>query len=123
MAAVITTALIAAPLITRIDAVLPAQSFAGPVVAVAFADAQAPAALRPAVYSKPRAAGRLSTNPLSGVAMLPAAVGTSGNLRSTPELSVVAGRKPLSRRLTGWLVGDGTHSIRPFPSVTVAARP
>ena len=26
-------------------------------------------------------------------------------------------RKPLSRRLTGWLTGNGTHSVRPFPTI------
>jgi hypothetical protein len=27
-------------------------------------------------------------------------------------------RKPLARRLAGFLTGDGTHSIRPFPTVS-----
>ena len=27
-------------------------------------------------------------------------------------------RKPLGRRLAGFLTGDGTHSIRPFPTVS-----
>jgi hypothetical protein len=125
VAAVMTTALIAAPLITPVDAVLPAQSFAGPVATVAVADVQAsrelPRAVRPAARSKPRTPSGLATTPLLMVAAQPPPIGTSGSLRVTADTPAAAGRKPLSRRLTGWLVGDGTHSIRPFPSVSVAA--
>jgi hypothetical protein len=27
-------------------------------------------------------------------------------------------RRPLARRLAGFLTGDGTHTIRPFPTVS-----
>jgi hypothetical protein len=145
LAAVITTALIAAPLIHPPDAALPAQSFAGPVSAIAIAEAQLPPALQvtPAfrraertalARANVRPAGRLSGRPLSaslapvaaaleGVALpLPHAVGTSGSVQVTPEPPARAARKPLSRRLGGWLIGDGTHSVRPFPSVA-SSRP
>jgi hypothetical protein len=125
VAAVMTTALIAAPLITPVDAVLPAQSFAGPVPAVAFANTQTPPelarAMRPATRSKPGTPARLVTNSLSTVGAQPLAVATSGSLGVAADSPAVPRRKPLSQRLTGWLVGDGTQSIRPFPSVNVAA--
>jgi hypothetical protein len=138
VAAVITTALIAAPLVSPsvrgaagwADAALPAQSYAGPVIAVAVADTQGWPALRivsrPPASSNVRPAGRLSAHALPAVALpavavpavaVPEAVGTSGEGPITPEPAARGIRKPLSQRLSGWLVGDGSHSIRPFPSI------
>lgn len=112
VAAVITTALIAAPLIvpgavretgTWGEAALPAHSFAGPVAAVALADAP-------------------SSQHLSVVARPSQVTGTSGTARAASDVPRRAARKPISRRLTGWLVGDGAHAIRPFPTVA-SSRP
>jgi hypothetical protein len=134
-AAVITTGLIAAPLLTQVrdgmnpwaEAALPAQSFAAVVAPVAIADARASRVPRESsrptgARVKARPASRLSTSPLTGFAPQPLAVGTSGTVRAAADVPAPAPvRKPLSRRLTGWLTGDGTPSVRPFPSV--AGRP
>jgi hypothetical protein len=117
-AAVITTALIAAPLLTPpsvletdpwAGATLPAQSFAGPVAAVALADTH------PA--PRPRREVRPSTHAVSAALLPSRPIGTSGIVPAVADVSSRAARKPLSRRLTGWLTGDGTHTVRPFPSV------
>jgi hypothetical protein len=132
-AAVVTTALIAAPFVTPVrdgmnpwpDPALPAQSFAGVVASVAISDASAYRASQepsPSIVAraKPRPAARLSTSPVAAIAPQPLAVGTSGTLRPAADVSAQgAVRKPLSRRLTGWLTGDGTPKVRPFPSVSV----
>jgi hypothetical protein len=127
-AAVVTTALIAAPLIgpspgssgdVASEGTLPAQSFARVVTAVAVAGPSA-SSVRP---DRPRAAraklrtvsGRLQATPVSTIAMQPAFVAASADLRATSERA--GSRKPLSRKLTGWLTGDGTVSVRPFPTV------
>ena len=122
VAAVITTALIAAPLVTPPSetadvASLPAQSFAAAVAAVAVGDMQTSPVVRERIRvaasrARLRASTRFASAAVAPIAVLPQAVGTSG---ATPAS---APRKPLSRRLTGWLTGDGTHTVRPFPSVT-----
>lgn len=124
VAAVITTALIAAPLITPPDdgagpplAALPAASFAAPVAAIAVADVTASSLMReigrtPDSRQRTRPARDDSTAVAPATAAVQVSekpVGTSG--RETP-------RKPLSRRLTGWLTGNGAHTVRPFPSVS-----
>ena len=103
LAAVITTALIAAPILTppsgSVDATfetaLPAESFAGIAMAVAVAQPAAPRG-RPTL--------------VRGVSRAP--IRTEG-----PVMARAVARKPLSRKLTGWLTGDGTHTVRPFPTV------
>ena len=121
-AAVITTALIAAPLLTPTSvldtdpwagATLPAQSFAGPVPAVALADTHA--------APRPRREARPSTRAVSAALLPSRPIGTSGIVPIVADVPSRAARKPLSRRLTGWLTGDGSHAIRPFP--TVQGRP
>ena len=65
-----------------------------------------------------------STSPtwnLSPIATaLPAVVAANENLETpvvvTAQLD--APRKPLARRLAGFFTGDGTHTIRPFPTVS-----
>jgi membrane-associated protease RseP (regulator of RpoE activity) len=128
VAAVITTALIAAPLITSGPdsgdtpplAALPAQSFAAPVAAVAIDDLVVSvegnelARARP-VRRTPRGE-RGDSLALAPMAVPPQRVAMAAGVpRALP-------RKPLSRRLTGWLTGSGTHAVRPFPSVS-ADRP
>jgi hypothetical protein len=54
------------------------------------------------------------------ISLQPAAIGATGYSR---ELAMAADRgaprKAFSRKLTGWLVGDGTVTVRPFPTVSV----
>lgn len=130
VAAVITTALIAAPLLTpppgsvdvSSETTLPAQSFAAAVTAVP-AEATISRALpqRPRVSrARVRVEGTLMASAVPSSVMQPAAVGTSGYagaVDAAPERTGV--RKPLSRKLTNWLTGDGTLSVRPFPTVAV----
>lgn len=126
VAALITTALIAAPLVTPPGdssdspmAALPAASFAAPVATIVVADAAPSPLLREmarATESRRRIRGTRYGSMAAAPAMVVARetpVGTSGR---------DAARKPLSRRLTGWLTGNGTHSVRPFPTVA-ASRP
>ena len=126
-AAVVTTALIAAPFIgaspgsgdVASEAPLPAQSFARVVTAVAVAEP----GVSPTLPDRPRAArprlrtfsARLQATPVTTIAMQPAFVTASADLRATSERA--ESRKPLTRKLTGWLTGDGTVSVRPFPTV------
>lgn len=109
VAAVITTALIAAPLITppaggahvSSETALPAYSFAGVVHAVAVADVDT-RIIRVTPPARARARTRVRTE-IQGIA-------NATNERSEP-------RKALGRKLTGWLTGDGTIAVRPFPTV------
>jgi hypothetical protein len=109
VAAIVTTALIAAPLMSPTPestggapSVLQAQSFAAPVTAVAVADVT----------------GRLAFRDLSQSGR-PLRVRDAG---AAPRATREPSRKPMTRRLTGWLTGDGTHPVRPFPSIP-ASRP
>jgi hypothetical protein len=143
VAAVITTALIAAPLINppssgadvSSETALPAQSFVGAVTAVAVKDAATPIATarRPRAITRGRLRtdGRLIASAVPPMMMQPnviamtqlRTVGTSGyvpGVDAAPERS--GSRKPLSRKVTGWLTGDGSHTVRPFPTFAVAAR-
>ena len=126
-AAVITTVLIAAPFMTPIggghevaDGVLPAQPFAAAVTLVALAENDPESLLvsRDSTRATRRAPGRSRSVAVPSIAVQPEVVGTTGAARVAvvaPARS--ASRKPLSRKLTGWLTGDGTHTVRPFPTV------
>ena len=119
VAAVLTTALIAAPLITPPDsgdarplASLPAVSFAAPVAAVAVADVTPPRA--PHEWTRTTTVGRkLRSRRFDSLTLTPVGV------EPQPVQAAVYAkpRKPLSRRLTGWLTGNGAHAVRPFPTV------
>ena len=134
VAAVITTALIAAPLVTprdtasgmaggSADAVL--ASTVSMVAAVPSPHVVEPSGLRAAAPASPaRRKLRASTGvgpavlnaaPLTSTAYAPVLVPVSANV--TKE----APRKTLSRRLTGWITGSGTHTVRPFPTVRAGA--
>lgn len=134
VAAVVTTALIAAPFITpppgsrgaSSEPTLPAQSFVGVAAAVSVADADPISVVRPRARAAARPARarletRLVANAGPAVAIQAEAIGTSGASGSVAvaEMDVdrETQRKPLARKLTGWLTGDGTHAIRPFPTV------
>jgi hypothetical protein len=59
-------------------------------------------------------------NPGPITTTLPAVVAVNQNLE-TPVVVTArldAPRKPLARRLAGFFTGDGTHTIRPFPTVS-----
>lgn len=125
VAAVITTALIAAPLITppsggadAADGTLPAQSFAGAVTAVAVTEGRRVPRQQAVARPRAHASGRLMAAAVPAIALQPQVVGTSGYTRAglgSPSRS--ESRRPLSRKLTGWLTGDGTHTVRPFPTL------
>ena len=132
VAAVVTTALIAAPLISPTPdgggmplAALPAASYAAPVASVAVADIAGSPILRE--LAKTTARKRLRGTPFNSMTLVPDARQDPG-LAAASEVPVTthaAGeqpRKPLARRLTGWLTGNGTHPVRPFPSIP-AGRP
>jgi hypothetical protein len=124
LAAVITTALIAAPLITPssggpdvAESTLPAQSFAGTVPAIALAE-ERPAAPQQVARARVRASGRLMASAVPAMALQPRVMASTGYARlMTASAARSESRKPLSRKLTGWLTGDGTHTVRPFPTV------
>ncbi|HET7698962.1 MAG TPA: hypothetical protein VFK57_24805 [Vicinamibacterales bacterium] len=108
VAAVITTALIAAPLIlppsgsapVSSEAPLPAQSYAEMVPSVVVADGTLSS---PVVEPRRRAARpRVERSGTMAAAIAP----SRGDVRKT-----------LPRKLTGWLTGDGSVTVRPFPTV------
>ena len=119
-AAVITTALIAAPMIGPYvgneEGGLEAEPHSSLVVAVAVPDA------RPIAVSTTSAsvAGLRPKQPLAPRAV---ATGLDRIVRVSPAQIVAANAassrssKPLGRKLAGLLTGDGTYSVRPFPTV------
>jgi hypothetical protein len=131
VAAVITTALMAAPFVTppsgsadvSPETTLPAQSFARVVAAVAVERASASVALPKsgtAARTRPRPEPRLMAAAVPAIALQPVAVGTSGYSRGAAAVTERAGsRKGLSTRVAGWLVGDGSVTVRPFPTVSM----
>lgn len=134
VAAVLTTALIASPLITPApgsgDAplltALPAESFAAPVAAVAAAAVMESTPRREwrratSVARKLPSTRYVSVAP-APTAVAPRPVATAASTMGTASARRDLTRTTLSRRLTGWLTGSGTHPVRPFPSVS-AARP
>ena len=121
-AAVITMALMVFPFVASpadsADGMLPAQSFAGAAPVVALADRHVAPLSRAVVPARPRATARLMASAVPAIAMQPQVVETSGYMRGLESASLrSAPRRPLSRKLTGWLTGDGTHTVRPFPTI------
>jgi hypothetical protein len=59
-------------------------------------------------------------NPSRITTTLPAVVAVNENLETPVVVTerLDAPRKPLARRLAGFFTGDGTHTIRPFPTVS-----
>jgi hypothetical protein len=128
-AAVITTALIAAPILLPHDAGVPAlvdpvaitaeavpvpaliQSI-GPstlnvhVMPAAVTVTPPPTRRRERPMPPPQA--RLTSRPMTTSAPLLVAVNTTGSRAS----------KPLGKRIAGLFIGDGTYSVRPFPTVS-----
>jgi len=128
-AAVITTALIAAPILLPHDTGVPAlvdpvaitaeavpvpaliQSI-GPstlnvhVMPAAVTVTPPPTRRRERPMPPPQA--RLTSRPMTTSAPLLVAVNTTGSRAS----------KPLGKRLAGLFIGDGTYSVRPFPTVS-----
>jgi hypothetical protein len=130
VAAVITTAMIAAPLVAPepVSVLSVAERSAGsaplpavPVVALSAVPGTA-ILLAPAPVAPPRVRQRAAVR-FDSVLTPPASVRAEEDLAAvTPYYTPVAAaqetpRRPLGRRLTGWLTGNGTHTIRPFPTV------
>lgn len=148
VAAVITTALIAAPLVMPAPDAAPAIAVRQPQMFVAAAAVVAPAA---STSEPPIVAAMAAVTPqrvaVSGRRLRDRgeaiSAGAAPLRRRAPVMSVVARpavesfglapvliaanaarevpRKTLSRRLTGWLIGSGTPAVRPFPSVTTGS--
>jgi hypothetical protein len=128
VAAVVTTALIAAPLMPPTPdggsglppAALPAASYAAPVASVAVADIAGSPILRE--LSRTTARNKQRGTPLKAMTLVPDAsqgpgLALADYVPVTTDRAREQPRKPLSRRLAGWLTGNGTHSVRPFPTV------
>jgi hypothetical protein len=139
VAAVITTALIAAPFITppagsgdvSSETTLPAQSLVSVVPSVTAVSRGVPVRK----IQRPRAATRaaatvapwyvrasvdadrtLMATAMPAMTLQPQVVATAGDTRGDRDTA----RRPLSRRLTGWLTGDGSVTVRPFPTLATA---
>ena len=126
-AAVITTALIAAPILLPHDAGVPAlvdpvAITAEAVPVPALIQSIGPSTLNTHVTpasvtvtparrrERPMAPAqaRLTSRPMTTSAPLLVAVNTTGSRAS----------KPLGKRIAGLFIGDGTYSVRPFPTVS-----
>jgi hypothetical protein len=123
-AAVITAGLIAAPGIAPRDETgatlaarsVPSVSTAPTLVATRFE--------APVLVTGMTAVTRLPTRTALPVRRTPTASSRWVARPATTTATVVAvtarmdvPRKPLARRLAGFLTGDGTHAIRPFPTI------
>ena len=124
VAAVITTALIAAPLVTPAPetALIPAfpivAAMPSPLVVAPGALREfAPASLAARRFRAYESAG----TPVPTAGPLARTAFAASIMRVGSSATRDAPRKTLSRRLTGWLTGSGTHSVRPFPTVRAEA--
>jgi hypothetical protein len=117
IAAVITTGLLAAPFVAgfaaespRVEAVV---TLAGPASIPVLSTPQLPAPSLPS--PAPRHARRTPVLKSTFLAQsMPVAVDTTEkmDLRGRKE-----SRKPLGRKLAGLFVGDGSYTVRPFPTI------
>lgn len=119
-AAVITTALIAAPMVGPYvgsdENELDAAPHASLVMAVAVPDARPIAAVVPALsagttFTEKRRIAARSISAMSRIA--------TASPSTIAAASAAANRssKPFGRKLAGLFIGDGTHAVRPFPTV------
>jgi len=126
-AAVITTALIAAPILLPHDAGVPAlldpatitaEAVPVPLLIQSIGPSTLNAHVTPASVTvtparrreRPMAPAqaRLTSRPMTTSAPLLVAVNTTGSRAS----------KPLGKRIAGLFTGDGTYSVRPFPTIS-----
>jgi hypothetical protein len=143
VAAVITTALMAAPLVNSNGArgssatdpaapVLASAAVAG-IPAVSTSSAAAPVTtltqLTPPAEREPQRTSAPRRRPRAGArsaaltaVAAPVTADSFGNMAyaRVTNASVLdeSSRKPRPRKLVSWLTGDGTHSVRPFPTVS-----
>jgi len=126
-AAVITTALIAAPILLPHDAGVPAlvdpatitaEAVPVPLLIQSIGPSTLNTHVTPASVTvtparrreRPMAPAqaRLTSRPMTTSAPLLVAVNTTGSRAS----------KPLGKRIAGLFTGDGTYSVRPFPTIS-----
>jgi hypothetical protein len=115
IAAVITTGLLAAPFVAgfaaespRVEAVV---TVAGPASIPVLSTPQLPAPSLPA----PRHARRTPVLKSTFLAQaMPVAIDTTDKLDLRGHKD---SRKPLGRKLAGLFVGDGSYTVRPFPTI------
>jgi hypothetical protein len=120
VAATITAGLIVAPAIARRDQAL-ALLASRSVEPIAGAPLLMDARLEPPVVVTPRP--RVRTAGITRHSLTASPVSIATPLATMPEVVTVSARmdvprRPLARRLAGFLTGDGTHTIRPFPTVS-----
>ena len=113
IAAVVTSGLIAAPFITgvvretpRIESVMVISAPAVPLV-------ETPQ-LPPPNVAAPRRARTAPIKASFAARAVPAAFVDAGRMDSAKK---DGSRKPLGRKLAGLFIGDGSHTVRPFPSI------
>ena len=125
-AAVITTALIAAPILLPRDTGVPALVDLATVTAEAvpvplliqsigpstFNTRVTPAALTPAPV---RRRERATASPRIRLASPP--IATSAPVLVAANTTASHASKPLGKRIAGLFTGDGTYSVRPFPTI------
>jgi hypothetical protein len=119
-AAVITTALIAAPMVgpyvDEDEAGLDAAPHASLVMAVAVPDSRQIAAVARSSSARTTASEKrpIAARPLAAMSRL-----ATANPSTIAAASAAAHRssKPFGRKLAGLFTGDGTYTVRPFPTV------
>jgi hypothetical protein len=120
VAAVITAGLIVAPAIAPRDqavALLASRS----VEPIAGSPLLVDVRFEPPVVVTPRA--RVRTAGITRRSLTSSPVSIATPVAAMPDVVTVSARmdtprRPLARRLAGFLTGDGTHTIRPFPTVS-----
>ena len=113
IAAIVTSGLIAAPFITgvvretpRIESVMVISAPAVPLV-------ETPQ-LPPPNVAAPRRARTAPIKATFAARAVPVAFVDAGRMDSAKK---DGSRKPLGRKLAGLFIGDGTHTVRPFPTI------
>ena len=113
IAAIVTSGLIAAPFITgvvretpRIESVMVISAPAVPLV-------ETPQ-LPPPNVAAPRRARTAPIKATFAARAVPVALVDTGRMDPAKK---DGSRKPLGRKLAGLFIGDGTHTVRPFPTI------
>ena len=113
IAAIVTSGLIAAPFITGVVRETPRIESVVAISTPAVALVETPQ-LPPPNVAAPRKA---RTAPIKGTfaaRAVPAAFVDAGRVDATKK---DGSRKPLGRKIAGLFIGDGSHTVRPFPTI------